>query len=228
MYEMFIGTIETNETAREWHADLRINETRATFKLDTGAQCNVMPLSLYQQITQEKLQKSNTKLMSYSGHRMQTIGKKTLLVESKGKFYPTEFQITAKTGLTPVLGLPTCLEMSLVKRIYTVSSDDKPTTTREANDKPPDNKDQTRTSEKIMAQYADVFQGLGCLDGEYHIEVDHSVRPVVHPPRRVPFALKNKLRAELERMEKLNVITKVTEATAWVSSVVVTERKTEK
>ena len=28
--------------------------------------------------------------------------------------------------------------------------------------------------------FADVFQGLGCLPGDYHIEVDPDVRPVQH------------------------------------------------
>ena len=76
-----------------------------------------------------------------------------------------------------------------------------------------------------MERYADVFQGLGCLDGDYHIKIDPAVSPVVHPPRRVPFALKNKLKSELERMEKIDAITKVTEPTKWVNSVVVTEKK---
>ena len=69
-----------------------------------------------------------------------------------------------------------------------------------------------------------MFQGLGSLEEDYHIEIDTSVAPVVHPPRRVPFALKSKLKGELERMESLNVNTKVTEATEWVNSVVVTEK----
>ena len=51
---------------------------------------------------------------------MKTIGKNTLLVEYKGKFYPAEFQVTAQEEVMAVLGLPTCLDMALVKRIYAV------------------------------------------------------------------------------------------------------------
>ena len=43
-----------------------------------------------------------------------------------------------------------------------------------------------------------VFGELGCLPSEYHINVDETVKPVVHPLRRVPFALRHKLKAELE------------------------------
>ena len=48
----------------------------------------------------------------------------------------------------------------------------------------------------IFDEY-DVFGELGCLPSEYHINIDETVKPVVHPPRRVLFALRHKLKAEL-------------------------------
>ena len=61
--EMFIGTIDTDakEKVKEWKVDLKINSRKATFKIDMGAQCNVMLLSLYKQVTKEKVQRSTTK-----------------------------------------------------------------------------------------------------------------------------------------------------------------------
>lgn len=50
--------------------------------------------------------------------------------------------------------------------------------------------------------------------------------PVVHPCRKVPFALQEKLKDELARMEKLGVIKKIDEPTEWVSSLVVVQKKT--
>eukprot|EP00794_Sanderia_malayensis_P017169 gene17169-18892_t len=44
------------------------------------------------------------------------------------------------------------------------------------------------------------------------------------PPRRVPIALKVKLKAELERLEQLCVIKKVTGPTDWVSNRVIAEK----
>ena len=43
--------------------------------------------------------------------------------------------------------------------------------------------------EKILHEYRDVFEGLGCLPGEYNITVDQSYTPVVHAPRRLPIAI---------------------------------------
>ena len=36
--------------------------------------------------------------------------------------------------------------------------------------------------DKLMRDFEDVFTGLGCLPGEYHIEIDPNIRPVQHTP----------------------------------------------
>lgn len=44
-------------------------------------------------------------------------------------------------------------------------------------------------------------------------------------PRKVPFTLHEKLKQELQSMENMDVITKVTEPSAWASSLFVVEKK---
>ena len=80
-------------------------------------------------------------------------------------------------------------------------------------------------SNRIENDYDDVFEGLGCLPGEHGITVDPSVKPVQKPCRRVPFALEDKVKLELLRMEQLGVITKVEEPTEWVNSFVTVTKK---
>jgi len=43
-------------------------------------------------------------------------------------------------------------------------------------------------------------------------------------PRKVPVALRKSLQEELQRMESLNVITKPTEPTEWVNSLVIAQK----
>ena len=50
--------------------------------------------------------------------------------------------------------------------------------------------------------------------------MEENAEPVVHPPRKVPIALKEKLKQELQRLQDLGIIKKVTEPTPWVSSLV--------
>ena len=80
------------------------------------------------------------------------------------------------------------------------------------------------TRDHIMKNYADVFEGLGHMRGKLHLDLDETVKPFIMPPRRVPLALKSKLKDELDRLEALGVITKVTKPTDWVSNLVVAEK----
>ena len=69
-----------------------------------------------------------------------------------------------------------------------------------------------------MRDFQDVFTGLGCLHGEYHIETDPNIRPVQHTPRRVPVPLKAKLKEKINEMEKEGIIIQETKPTDWISS----------
>ena len=73
----------------------------------------------------------------------------------------------------------------------------------------------------IFKEYADVFEGLGCLEGEHTIRINEGVTPKVHPPRKIPVTLREKLKTELNRMEKLKVIVKIEEPTQWVNPIVI-------
>lgn len=71
-----------------------------------------------------------------------------------------------------------------------------------------------------VSQYEDVFEGTGLLEGKYHLELNENAQPVVHPPRKVPVAIKDQLQTELNRLCDMNIITQVTKPTPWVSSLV--------
>ena len=77
---------------------------------------------------------------------------------------------------------------------------------------------------EVLESYKDVFKGLGKMPGKVHLKTDSSVDPVNMPPRCVPIAVKEKLKHELDRLEYMDVIAKVTEPTEWVSSLVVVQK----
>ena len=78
--------------------------------------------------------------------------------------------------------------------------------------------------EEVLKEYSDVFQGTGKLKGQYKLEIEENAKQVVHPPRRVPVALKGKLKRELERLQSLRITEKVIEPTPWVSSLVIVKK----
>lgn len=76
--------------------------------------------------------------------------------------------------------------------------------------------------QKILSEYGDVFKGIGVIPGESKLHIRPDAIPIINPPRRVPEALRDRLKTELQRMEKEGIITKVTEP----NSLVIVEKKT--
>ena len=63
------------------------------------------------------------------------------------------------------------------------------------------------TKEMLADQFPDVFQGTGKLSEPCHLQIDPIAKPVVHPPRNVPLALKTALKEEFDRLESLQIVT---------------------
>ena len=70
-----------------------------------------------------------------------------------------------------------------------------------------------------------MFEGLGCFEQAYHIELKNDAVPVCEPPRRVPFALRESLKIKLDSMEEQGMIKKVDKPTEWVHNLVIVEKK---
>ena len=87
------------------------------------------------------------------------------------------------------------------------------------------NKQKVTSKEKeLLENNKEVFEGLGCLPGEYKIRLQANATPVIHATRKVPVALKKRLKAELDRLCKLDVMEKTEGPTEWVQSLVIVEK----
>lgn len=106
-----------------------------------------------------------------------------------------EFHIV-KAKAPPILGLSASLDLNLIKLVMGISQEE---ATPDIKLKP------------LQKEYADVFQGIGEFAGECTLRINPHATPVVNPPRRVPIALRTRLKAELDKMED-NIIVKVTES----------------
>ena len=58
------------------------------------------------------------------------------------------------------------------------------------------------------------------MPAKHHISVNPQVVPVIDPPRRVPVAIRVKIKEELDRMQQMGVIDPVAKPTKLVSSMV--------
>ena len=80
--------------------------------------------------------------------------------------------------------------------------------------------------DELLREYGDCFQGIRCFQSEFHITGDPTVPPVVHPPRRVPEALKEPLKKKLDWLVDQGILAKVFQLTDWVNSLLCVTKST--
>ena len=84
------------------------------------------------------------------------------------------------------------------------------------------------TADQIMAEFPSIFSGqVYTMPGEqFHISLTEDVRPFcVTTPRTIPFAYREKLKAEIDLLVDQGIITPVTEPTDWCAPIVVQPKK---
>ena len=74
--------------------------------------------------------------------------------------------------------------------------------------------------EPLLREYKDMFEGIGQMKGQCSIKLKDSATSVVCATRKVPHALQDKLKADLNCMENKGIITKVTEPIEWINALV--------
>ncbi len=80
----------------------------------------------------------------------------------------------------------------------------------------------------IRREFPSVFDGrIKTMNGEnFHITLREDAQPFcVNTPRAIPFAFRDKLKAELDLLQEQGIITPVTEPTEWCAPIVVTPKK---
>ena len=187
-------------------ATMKIGEKEVEMLVDSGASCNVLPIRYLPKGTM--IEKSSHTLKMYS---KSAIGKaKVPLVNPENaERYLIDFTIV-DGNFTPLLGLKTAHTQKILSLEDMPSQDvEKPQFTKEA----------------VLSEHSDVFrEELGCMQGKIHLETEPNVAPTVMPPRRIPIALKEKLKNELDRPTKRKAISSVQEPTDWVSCMIAAQK----
>ena len=86
--------------------------------------------------------------------------------------------------------------------------------------------DSTSLQEKLSTKYPTLFHGIGKLrDVEVRLHIDQTVAPVAQQPRRIPFHIRQKVKAEVLNLEEKGIIERVNGPTLWVSPLIITPKK---
>ncbi|XP_060807623.1 uncharacterized protein LOC132901728 [Amyelois transitella] len=163
--EVYISAVSGGDK-KDWTETIQVGKIKFDAKLDTGAQCNVLPRHLMNKL-KASLKPSRTKnLISYTEDKMAVLGEAELLCKIKNEKRNIIFKIV-KEKVTPILGLDTCEKLELIARVKTL---------------------------KESECKNDIFEGLGCYKNfEYDIDLIENPRLEIRPSRRIPHAIRDEL-----------------------------------
>lgn len=200
-----------------WCKEVLINGSKIKLKLDSGADVNILPFHFLNQckVPYKSLKSCDVQLQAYGGFKIIPFGVVTVEVESGSNISLVDFVVVKSPKATPILGLQSCVELNLIKRIDHV-------------DKTYNNEKSKLSEEKskqtIFEQNKDAFEGLGCFPDVCSIKLKPDAKPSICPARRIPIKIKERFQEKLKSLESEGIITKVEEPVDWVNSVVIVEK----
>ena len=140
---------------------------------DSGAALNIMPVNFF---PNTEWNRTSIKLKTYGGAALDVVGVKRFKVRYMDKEIHTEFYGVRVFGEKPLLTLKTC------NRLQINLSDESHVNT-------------------IYSCDDSLFTGIGCVKGvQYGFSVDKAVSPKCCVPRRLPPALKENVKMQLDKM----------------------------
>ncbi|UYV81477.1 K02A2.6-like, partial [Cordylochernes scorpioides] len=116
----FLGSVEDN--SKKWIVPIKVNNRQINFKIDTGADVNVLPLQNYHQSYQRiKLEKSDKISQGPNGIPLETVGMIHVKLQNKGQHLNSKIYIVNKLK-QPLLSGETSEKLNIVRMIQQLSS----------------------------------------------------------------------------------------------------------
>ncbi len=149
----------------------------------------------------EPLQQPNASLCGPDHSQLKVLGKISLTLAHKGVSSTKPVYIVKNITKNSLLVFPAIIALKLLSHVESIDKN-------------------------IISQYPSLFSGLGTFARELKIQLKPDAQPsTLCTPRHVPLPLRLKFLAQLEHMERLRVISFVTEPTPWCAIMVVVPPK---
>ena len=243
----------TSQSNTQSFSNIQINGITVKGKQDTGAEICVMPLNIFDRLNSKlngelKLCPCNDiQVIGYSKQSVEIVGKVTVNCTHANTTKCCVFYVTNLTDSKILLGLTFCKVFDLVKIICDDDCSCKKVAVDILNEFPagldiPKQKQMNQVclppvdihtklrpdcKAHVMELFPELFDGVGTIkDAIMKLNVDDSITPVIQPPRKIPQAMVDPLKQEIERMMTLGVIRKldINQATDWCHNLVLVRK----
>ena len=213
---------------------------KCRFKVDSGAAGNIIPYNIFQELypnmPKSALKNSinkTTHLVAYNKEEIKQLGTCILKVNYGGKTLACEFFVVS-SKFKPIIGLDASCNLGLLTvncPIYQSWTKDAAIDAVSGTDCADANTPERISKEWIInhPKYKHLFKGIGRFKCDpVQIKLTHNAVPVQKPPRRVPLALKDQFKQELDNMVSQGILSKLDDANVnapeWLNSFVVVKK----
>lgn len=192
-----------------WYKTFRIGDRQIKFKLDTGADVSCIPVGFVNRLSKQytnKIEMSENVLTDYSSNKLKLHGTIKLdCFDNEGLTACTVLFHIVDDDFEPLLGLPECISMGLVKRLSTVQS-------------------LPVSKSTFVERNRDMFEGLGRIPGKCAIKLKEDSEPVMRYKKRIPSSLVEPLKREIDDMVANGILSPVDYPTDWVNNLQIVEK----
>lgn len=190
----------TGQQQASWNCEIHLGGKAASFKLDTGAEVTAITEESYKELSNVSLRQATRILHGPACQPLELLGQFTTTL--------THQQQSSSQVIFVIRGLKNNLlaikALQLLSKVEAVGGE----------------------KVDVQGRFGKLFQGIGNFGEEYTIKLQDGARPhTLFTPRNVPIPLHRKVREELDRMEKLGVISKVDDPTPWCAGMVVVPKR---
>ena len=189
----YLDTIERDSSSHQpWICHINVNNIPTAFKIDTGAEVTAISEETFCLLNSE-LNKPSKALQGPDRKPLSALGSVTVSLKHEDRHTTQEVFIIK--GLNHnLLGLPAIEALQLGAMVHSVQ-------------------DETAL---VKEKFPLLFNGLGSISTEYTIQLKpNATSYALSTVRNVPIPLRDKVKAELQRMLDLGVISKVDYPTPW-------------
>ena len=110
--------------SNDWTVRLETNGTDVIYKMDSGAQVNLMPTSIYMTLKQKsELKPTKVKLITYNGSQIPVIGQ----YEGKINYHSKNIVIVLSSKSALILGLHSTVKLKFIQRVMNIMQDNSET-----------------------------------------------------------------------------------------------------
>lgn len=211
LFELFT-VYSAQDKADGIYIDLQLNGTTVSMQLDTGASLSLIPENIYKDKLKDcMLRPTSIHLASYTGDKIPVLGEIKVPVTYEGQQCSLPL-IVVKGDKPPLLRRNWLQKISLNWKEIFILRHVTPVSVLSLSD--------------VLEKHKELFHdGYGKIcDFKAKVRLQEGSQPIFHKPRPVPYALKEAVEKELDRLERNGIISQVGRSD-WAAPIVVVPKK---